>query len=84
MAVASPQETPSKDVTITELSRTLDLNSQLVKETVSLTLSNGGSSPVKSVHFAVAEDKKDKVAFFGATVRESSYFNCNGKRLFLL
>ncbi len=62
----------NSDVTVTEATRTIDLTSQLVKETVALTLQNGGSGAVKTVHFAVQKEVADKVVFVGATVSGES------------
>ena len=61
-------ETVNKDLTVTNVDRSVDLQSQLVKMMTKLTINNGGSSPVKSFHFVVEENVVDKVAFIGATV----------------
>jgi oligosaccharyltransferase complex subunit alpha (ribophorin I) len=61
----------NKDLTVTNVDRTIDLASQLVKISTKVTLNNGGQSPVKSFHFVVDESAVDKVDFVGATV--SSY-----------
>ncbi len=73
LALSSPcfaLDSANPEVTVTEASRTVDLTSQLVKETVTLTLHNGGSGAVRTVHVAVAKDAVDKIAFVGATVRK--------------
>ena len=55
------------DIVITNAARTVDLSSQLVKMKNALTLKNGGSGAVKSVHFVVEKELADKVVFIGAT-----------------
>ncbi len=63
----------NSDVTVTEATRTIDLTSQLVKESLALTLQNGGSGAVKTVHFAVQKEMADKAVFVGATVSICTY-----------
>ena len=62
-------EAINKDLSVSNVDRTIDMASQLVKMSTKLTLSNGGQSPVKSFHYTVDENVLDKVSFIGATVR---------------
>ena len=64
-------EAVNKDLSVSNVDRTIDMASQLVKMSTKLTLSNGGQSPVKSFHYTVDENALDKVAFIGATVCKS-------------
>ena len=43
LSFSASLDSANQDLVITEAVRTLDLTSQLVKETVAITLSNGGS-----------------------------------------
>ena len=68
IAGAFALESVSKDIIVTNVDRSIDLASQLVKISSKLTVSNVGQSPIKSIHFTVDESAADKVAFVGATV----------------
>ncbi len=56
------------EVSVSEALRTIDLTSQLVKESVSLTFSNDGADTVKSLVVAAEKEWADRTAFIGATV----------------
>ena len=71
VAVTSALETPSPDVTVTSLDRTLDMASQLVKSSVRATFQNGGKSPVKSIHWAVDPAYQGHVTHIAVAVSES-------------
>lgn len=72
IAGAFALESVSKDIIVTNVDRSIDLASQLVKISSKLTVSNVGQSPIKSIHFTVDENAADKVAFVGATVNKFS------------
>ena len=74
IAGAFALEAVSKDVIVTNVDRSIDLASQLVKISSKLTVSNVGKSPIKSIHFTVDENAVDKVAFVGATVTVLAIF----------
>jgi hypothetical protein len=65
----------NKDLVLTNVDRSVDLASQLVKINTKLTVSNAGQSPVKAFHFTLEESVVDKVAFIGATVITSTVFH---------
>ncbi len=74
LSLSASLDSANQDLVITEAVRTLDLTSQLVKETVAITLSNGGSGgAVRSMHFTVPKEMADKVAYIGATVRKQDF-----------
>ena len=81
LAGAFALESLNKDLTLTNVDRTMDMASQLVKMSSKLTVNNGGSSPVKSFHYTVDENVVDKVAFIGATVSLS--FTCQSSKRYL-
>ncbi len=73
-------ETASADLSLSNVVRTIDLTSQLVKMSHAITVANGGSSPAKSVHFVVDPALADKVAFVGAT-QDKAYLRVSETKL---
>ena len=61
-------ESVSKDLMATNVERTVDISSQLVKINTKLTLSNEGQSTLKFFHFVIEDAAFDKVSYIGATV----------------
>jgi len=53
---------------ISEVSRKIDLSTQLTKVSTSLTIENGGDSATGYFHLAIEPSLVDKLAFVGATV----------------
>lgn len=53
---------------ISEVSRKIDLSTQLTKISTSLTIENGGDSSTGFFHLAIEPSLVDKLAFVGATV----------------
>jgi len=60
-------ESVSKDLMATNVERTVDVSSQLVKINTKLTLSNEGQSTLKFFHFVIEDAAFDKVSYIGAT-----------------
>lgn len=54
---------------ISEVSRKIDLSTQLTKISTSLTIENGGDSSTGFFHLAIEPSLVDKLAFVGATAR---------------
>ncbi len=78
VSAVSALDSVNSEVTITEAVRNIDLTSQLVKETLQLTVANGGSGAVRTLHFAVPKEVADKVVYVGATVScPSCLASCN-------
>lgn len=53
---------------ISEVSRKIDLSTQLAKVSTSVTLENGGDSSVGYFHLAIEPSLVDKLAYVGVTV----------------
>lgn len=53
---------------ISEVSRKIDLSTQLAKVSTSLTIENGGDSATGYFHLAIEPSLVDKLAFVGVTV----------------
>ena len=62
-------ETVNSEVVVDSVERHIDLTSQLVKINAKIKLSNNGPGAIKSFHYAVDANAKEKLAFIGATVR---------------
>ncbi|XP_070557890.1 dolichyl-diphosphooligosaccharide--protein glycosyltransferase subunit 1-like [Ptychodera flava] len=60
----------SNDLVITKADRTLDLVSQLVKQTTIITVENKGSSSLRSFLLAVEPSLADKLSHIGAVIKE--------------
>jgi oligosaccharyltransferase complex subunit alpha (ribophorin I) len=60
-------DTVNPDIVLSNVARTVDLTSQLVKMHHAITVHNGGSSATKTVHFTLEKALADKVVFVGAT-----------------
>lgn len=69
--IAASVETANQDVVIDSLDRTINLESQLVKITTKLTLTNNGKGAIKGFHYAIEDTLVSKLAFIGATVGSS-------------
>lgn len=65
-------ETVSKELMVTNVERSIDIASQLVKINTKLTLSNEGQSALKFFHFTVEEGAYDKTSYIGASVSNMS------------
>ena len=61
-------ESVSKDLMVTNVDRTVDVASQLVKINTKLTLSNEGQSTLKFFHFVIEDGAFEKATYIGATV----------------
>ena len=59
---------------ISEVSRKIDLSTQLAKVSTSLTIENGGDSSTGYFHLAIEPALVDKLAFVGVTVSFLSAF----------
>lgn len=60
------------DLTLKNVERTIDLQSQLTKFTTKIVLENGGKAPVKQFIFALDPKKKESLSFVAAHTRDSS------------
>lgn len=60
---------------ISEVSRKIDLSTQLTKVSTSLTLENGGDSSTGFFHLAIEPPLEDKLAFVGVTVSISFWLS---------
>ncbi|XP_001636562.2 dolichyl-diphosphooligosaccharide--protein glycosyltransferase subunit 1 [Nematostella vectensis] len=58
------------DLVLSKASRKIDLSSQLVKVSTSITLDNGGNQPVDSFHFAVDPSVADNLALLSASFKD--------------
>ena len=76
VSLCAAAESVSKDLMATNVERTIDISSQLVKINTKLTLSNEGQSTLKFFHFAIEDGAFDKVSYIGATVSEKVLFHC--------
>jgi len=65
--VGDAVEKVSKDLMVTNVERSIDIASQLVKINTKLTLSNEGQSTLKFFHFTVEEGAFDKIFHIGAS-----------------
>ena len=72
VSLCAAAESVSKDLMATNVERTIDISSQLVKINTKLTLSNEGQSTLKFFHFAIEDGAFDKVSYIGATVSDTS------------
>lgn len=63
-------ETINSEVVVDSVERQIDLTSQLVKINAKIKLTNNGPGAIKSFHYAVEAQAKEKLAFIGATVRK--------------
>ena len=59
-------------VVISEVSRKIDLSTQLTKVSTSVTLENAGDSSTSHFHLAIEPSLVDKLAFVGVTVSFSA------------
>ena len=66
--IGNAVETASKDLMVTNVERSIDISTQLVKVNTKLTLSNEGQSALKFFHFTVEEGAYDKTSYIGASV----------------
>ena len=66
-------ETVNSEVVVDSVERHIDLTSQLVKINAKIKLSNNGPGAIKSFHYAVDANAKEKLAFIGATVKLISF-----------
>lgn len=67
--VRAAVETVNSEVVVDSVERHIDLTSQLVKINAKIKLTNNGPGAIKSFHYAVDANAKEKLAFIGATVR---------------
>ena len=67
--VRAAVETVNSEVVVDSVERHIDLTSQLVKINAKIKLSNNGPGAIKSFHYAVEANAKEKLAFIGAMVR---------------
>ena len=63
-------ETVAKDLMVTNVERTIDVASQLVKINTKLTLSNEGQSTLKFFHFTIEDSAYTKISYIGVSVRD--------------
>ena len=61
-------DTINKDVTISEVKRTVDLTTQLPKIVSSVTIANTGSKELPSFVYTIEPSLSEKLAFIGAVV----------------
>ena len=61
-------EEPNDKLLITRASRELDVTSQIVKQSVSLTVQNEGDSPAKSLLYTVDSSISQRLAYIQAVV----------------
>eukprot|EP00093_Oithona_nana_P010989 10989.XXX_374591_372528_1 [CDS] Oithona nana genome sequencing. len=66
--VRAAVETVNSEVVVDSVERHIDLTSQLVKINAKIKLTNNGPGAIKSFHYAVDANAKEKLAFIGATV----------------
>ncbi|XP_043285075.1 dolichyl-diphosphooligosaccharide--protein glycosyltransferase subunit 1 [Venturia canescens] len=62
----------SEDISLKNVDRTIDLQSQLAKITTKMVIENSGKTPIRSVLFAVEESKKDVLSWISAHTRDAS------------
>lgn len=62
-------------IVVSEVDRTIDLTTQLVKMVHKMTFTNSGSSEAKNVQFALESKVADYLAFIEATVRFKRIFS---------
>ena len=73
ISIGDAVETASKDLMVTNVERSIDIASQLVKINTKLTLSNEGQSALKFFHFTVEEGAYDKTSYIGASVSNRAW-----------
>ena len=71
IACSAAPDLVDPDVSLKNVDRTIDLQSQLTKITTKIVLENNGKSPIKNLIFAHDTKKKDSVSFVGAQTRDA-------------
>ena len=74
---AANVETVNQDIVVDSIERSINLESQLVKITSKITLTNNGKGATKGFHYAVEESMAPHVSYFGATVSFHEIFFVN-------
>jgi len=79
IVIAANVETVNHEIVVDSIERSINLESQLVKITSKVTLTNNGKGAIKGFHYAVEESMAPHVAYIGATVgsSEKTYLRVN-------
>ena len=68
IVIAANVETVNHEIVVDSIERSINLESQLVKISSKVTLTNNGKGAIKGFHYAVEESMAPHVAYIGATV----------------
>jgi len=79
IVIAANVETVNHEIVVDSIERSINLESQLVKISSKVTLTNNGKGATKGFHYAVEESMAPHVAYIGATVgsSEKTYLRVN-------